>query len=67
TYNEKKCGTNCGEASQRWYHVPHSWLKPTGNLLVMFEELGGEFVTFCSIFSRIVLVRFGMMIIDSNY
>ncbi|XP_058743535.1 beta-galactosidase 1-like [Vicia villosa] len=42
TYNEKKCGTNCGEASQRWYHVPHSWLKPTGNLLVMFEELGGN-------------------------
>jgi hypothetical protein len=24
------------------YHVPHSWLKPTGNLLVVFEELGGD-------------------------
>ncbi|KAE8699435.1 putative RNA binding protein [Hibiscus syriacus] len=22
TFKEKKCGTNCGEASQRWYHVP---------------------------------------------
>ncbi|KAK7349245.1 hypothetical protein VNO77_06456 [Canavalia gladiata] len=42
TYNEKKCGSNCGEASQRWYHVPHSWLKPTGNLLVVFEEFGGD-------------------------
>ncbi|KAG6782092.1 hypothetical protein POTOM_011480 [Populus tomentosa] len=42
TYNEKKCSTNCGEASQRWYHVPQSWLKPTGNLLVVFEEWGGD-------------------------
>ncbi|KAJ1420300.1 Glycoside hydrolase, family 35 [Sesbania bispinosa] len=42
TYNEKKCRSNCGEASQRWYHVPHSWLKPTGNLLVVFEEMGGD-------------------------
>lgn len=23
------------------YHVPRSWLKPRGNLLVVFEELGG--------------------------
>ncbi|KAF5453009.1 hypothetical protein F2P56_027956 [Juglans regia] len=42
TYNEKKCLSNCGEASQRWYHVPRSWLKPTGNLLVVFEEWGGD-------------------------
>ncbi|KAA0051151.1 hypothetical protein IC582_008122 [Cucumis melo] len=42
TYNEKKCSSNCGEASQRWYHVPRSWLKPTGNLLVVFEEWGGD-------------------------
>ncbi|WVY99704.1 hypothetical protein V8G54_025774 [Vigna mungo] len=42
TYNENKCRSNCGEASQRWYHVPQSWLKPTGNLLVVFEELGGD-------------------------
>ncbi|KAK1371655.1 hypothetical protein POM88_037747 [Heracleum sosnowskyi] len=41
-FNEKKCQSNCGEASQRWYHVPRSWLKPTGNLLVLFEELGGN-------------------------
>ena len=24
------------------YHVPHSWLSPTGNLLVVFEESGGN-------------------------
>ena len=24
------------------YHVPRSWLKPTGNLLVVFEEWGGD-------------------------
>ncbi|XP_048139461.1 beta-galactosidase 1-like isoform X2 [Rhodamnia argentea] len=42
TYGEKKCLSNCGEASQRWYHVPRSWLNPTGNLLVIFEEWGGN-------------------------
>ncbi|KAJ8640959.1 hypothetical protein MRB53_017653 [Persea americana] len=42
TYSEKKCLTNCGESSQRWYHVPRSWLHNTGNLLVVFEELGGD-------------------------
>ena len=24
------------------YHVPRSWLKPSGNLLAVFEELGGD-------------------------
>ncbi|PKA59007.1 Beta-galactosidase [Apostasia shenzhenica] len=42
TYNENKCRNGCGEPSQRWYHVPRSWLKPTGNLLVVFEEWGGD-------------------------
>ncbi|CAL9104789.1 unnamed protein product [Musa textilis] len=42
TYNEKKCQTNCGEPSQKWYHVPRAWLNPTGNLLVVFEEWGGD-------------------------
>ncbi|KAM7471820.1 hypothetical protein LguiA_010003 [Lonicera macranthoides] len=41
-FDEKKCLSNCGESSQRWYHVPRSWLHPTGNLLVLFEELGGN-------------------------
>ncbi|XP_058206620.1 beta-galactosidase [Rhododendron vialii] len=42
TFNENKCQTNCGEPSQRWYHIPRSWLKPNGNLLVVFEEWGGD-------------------------
>lgn len=41
-HNEKNCTTNCGEPSQRWYHVPRSWLNPTNNLLVVFEEWGGD-------------------------
>ncbi|KAG6399557.1 hypothetical protein SASPL_141038 [Salvia splendens] len=31
-----------GKPTQRWYHLPRSWLKPTRNLLVLFEELGGD-------------------------
>ncbi|KAF2301046.1 hypothetical protein GH714_019578 [Hevea brasiliensis] len=42
TFSENKCLSNCGEASQRWYHVPRSWLNPTGNLLVLLEEWGGD-------------------------
>ncbi|KAG9132664.1 hypothetical protein Leryth_016707 [Lithospermum erythrorhizon] len=41
-YNENKCQTNCGQPSQKWYHVPRSWLKPSGNILVVFEEWGGD-------------------------
>ncbi|KAI3762803.1 hypothetical protein L1987_53244 [Smallanthus sonchifolius] len=36
-----KCQTGCGLPTQRWYHVPRSWLNPTRNLLVLFEEVGG--------------------------
>ncbi|XP_008793242.1 beta-galactosidase [Phoenix dactylifera] len=53
TYSEKKCQTNCGESSQTWYHVPRSWLNPTGNLLVVFEEWGGD-PTGISMVKRIV-------------
>ncbi|KAF9680473.1 hypothetical protein SADUNF_Sadunf06G0124700 [Salix dunnii] len=42
TFDDKKCRSNCGEPSQRWYHVPRSWLKPSGNLLAVFEEWGGD-------------------------
>ncbi|KAK4257779.1 hypothetical protein QN277_007322 [Acacia crassicarpa] len=41
-YTEYKCQTNCGEPSQRWYHVPRSWLNSSGNVLVVFEEWGGD-------------------------
>ncbi|KAJ9703598.1 hypothetical protein PVL29_005077 [Vitis rotundifolia] len=42
TYRPPKCQLGCGQPTQRWYHVPRSWLKPTQNLLVVFEELGGD-------------------------
>ncbi|KVH93961.1 beta-galactosidase-like [Cynara cardunculus var. scolymus] len=41
-YNENKCNRYCGDPSQRWYHVPRSWLRPSGNFLVIFEEWGGN-------------------------
>ncbi|CAG7892408.1 unnamed protein product, partial [Brassica rapa] len=40
-FTATKCLSNCGEASQRWYHVPRSWLKPQ-NVIVVFEEWGGD-------------------------
>ncbi|XP_009418404.2 beta-galactosidase 5-like [Musa acuminata AAA Group] len=42
TYRSPKCQSNCGQPTQRWYHVPRSWLQPTRNLLVIFEEVGGD-------------------------
>jgi hypothetical protein len=41
-YNSDKCTTNCGKPTQTRYHVPRSWLKPSSNLLVLFEETGGN-------------------------
>ncbi|XP_016496424.2 beta-galactosidase 10 isoform X1 [Nicotiana tabacum] len=41
-FNPDKCDTGCGEPTQRWYHVPRSWFKPSGNILVIFEETGGD-------------------------
>ncbi|MED6196943.1 Beta-galactosidase 16 [Stylosanthes scabra] len=31
-----------GDPSQKWYHIPRSFLKSTGNLLVLFEEETGN-------------------------
>ncbi|WJX88537.1 Beta-galactosidase 3 [Trifolium repens] len=42
SFRPEKCQLGCGQPTQRWYHVPRSWLKPTQNLLVIFEELGGD-------------------------
>ncbi|XP_042502283.1 beta-galactosidase 3-like [Macadamia integrifolia] len=42
TFRPLKCQSGCGQPTQRWYHVPRSWLKPTQNLLVLLEELGGD-------------------------
>ncbi|KAJ7978317.1 Beta-galactosidase [Quillaja saponaria] len=50
TFRPTKCQLGCGHPTQRWYHVPRSWLKPRQNLLVVFEEIGGDA-------SKIVLVK----------
>ncbi|XP_024931807.1 beta-galactosidase 9 isoform X2 [Ziziphus jujuba] len=41
-YHSDKCTTNCGKPTQTWYHVPRSWLQASNNLLVIFEETGGN-------------------------
>ncbi|XP_072963925.1 beta-galactosidase 15 isoform X2 [Typha angustifolia] len=41
-YNENKCTTNCGLPTQSWYHIPRAWLQESDNLLVIFEETGGD-------------------------
>ncbi|GLJ52389.1 hypothetical protein SUGI_1114380 [Cryptomeria japonica] len=41
-YGPDKCLRNCGKPSQTLYHVPRSWIRPTGNILVLFEEEGGD-------------------------
>ncbi|XP_058190728.1 beta-galactosidase 3-like [Rhododendron vialii] len=50
TFRPTKCQLGCGQPTQRWYHVPRSWLKPTHNQLVVFEELHGDV-------SKIALVK----------
>ncbi|KAK6936028.1 Glycoside hydrolase 35, catalytic domain [Dillenia turbinata] len=42
SFNSNKCLKNCGQPSQTMYHVPRSWLQPSGNTLVLFEESGGD-------------------------
>uniref|UniRef100_A0A5B6ZDD3 Beta-galactosidase n=1 Tax=Davidia involucrata TaxID=16924 RepID=A0A5B6ZDD3_DAVIN len=42
TFRPTKCQFGCGQSTQRWYHVPRSWLKPAQNLLIVFEEIGGD-------------------------
>ncbi|PQM35742.1 beta-galactosidase 3 [Prunus yedoensis var. nudiflora] len=50
TFRPKKCQFGCQHPTQQWYHVPRSFLKPSNNLLVVFEEIGGDV-------SRIGLVK----------
>ncbi|OMO93522.1 hypothetical protein COLO4_16850 [Corchorus olitorius] len=39
---QTRCVTNCGNPTQRWYHIPRSFLTPENNTLVLFEEIGGN-------------------------
>ncbi|KAK9950238.1 hypothetical protein M0R45_005739 [Rubus argutus] len=38
-FDPDKCNTGCGEPTQRWYHVPRSWFKPSGNVLDFWKSL----------------------------
>ncbi|KAK6236590.1 hypothetical protein SCA6_011927 [Theobroma cacao] len=43
SYRDNRCRTNCGDPSQRWYHIPRSFLNSNGaNKLILFEEIGGN-------------------------
>ncbi|KAL4190186.1 hypothetical protein AMTRI_Chr07g23390 [Amborella trichopoda] len=42
SYTSSKCQRNCGKPSQTLYHVPRAWTQPSGNTLVLFEEIGGD-------------------------
>ncbi|XP_043690636.1 beta-galactosidase 15 [Telopea speciosissima] len=50
-YSDSKCVTNCGKPSQRYYHVPRSFLHDDENTLVLFDEIGGNpsFINFKTI------------------
>ncbi|KAL3518368.1 hypothetical protein ACH5RR_020957 [Cinchona calisaya] len=41
-FDQNRCLKDCGKPSQLLYHVPRDWLKPSGNVLVLFEEEGGD-------------------------
>ncbi|KAF2287107.1 hypothetical protein GH714_038216 [Hevea brasiliensis] len=41
-YDNNKCVTNCGKPTQRWYHVPRSFMENDVNNLILFEEFGGN-------------------------
>ncbi|GAU22242.1 hypothetical protein TSUD_227780 [Trifolium subterraneum] len=43
-YGADKCLSGCGEPSQRYYHVPRSFLNndTNSNTLILFEEMGGS-------------------------
>ncbi|KAJ4827478.1 Beta-galactosidase 3 [Turnera subulata] len=42
TFRPVRCQFGCGQPTQKWYHIPRAWVKPTQNLLVLFEEIGGD-------------------------
>jgi len=41
-YSPSQCQMNCGLPSQRYYHVPEDWLQADNNIVVLFEEDGGN-------------------------
>ncbi|UJR18590.1 hypothetical protein I4U23_005497 [Adineta vaga] len=46
--------TNCQQPSQRYYHISSDWLKPTNNLLTVFEEIGASSPKSVGLVQRII-------------
>ncbi|CDP20353.1 unnamed protein product [Coffea canephora] len=42
TFDSNKCLEDCRKPSQILYHVPQDWLKPSGKVLVLFEQMRGD-------------------------
>ncbi|KAB2633957.1 beta-galactosidase 15 [Pyrus ussuriensis x Pyrus communis] len=42
SYDNKKYSFNCGNPTQRRYHVPRSFMQDGENTIVLFEEFGGN-------------------------
>ncbi|XP_044496487.1 beta-galactosidase 8-like [Mangifera indica] len=42
THYSSTCQKGCGQPAQTLYHIPRSWVHPGKNLLVLYEELGGD-------------------------
>lgn len=40
-YHTGNCMSNCAHPTQRWYHIPRSFLNNGENTLILFEEIGG--------------------------
>lgn len=36
------CLMDCNKPTQQYYHVPFDWLQQKDNLIVLFEEMGGN-------------------------
>ncbi|XP_043708583.1 beta-galactosidase-like [Telopea speciosissima] len=41
-FHDTNCMPDCGLPSQRWYHIPRSFLNEGDNTLILFEEMGGN-------------------------
>ena len=46
--------TQCNQPTQRYYHIPTDWIKPTNNLITIFEHLGTNQLNSVRILQRIV-------------
>jgi hypothetical protein len=46
---------NCGQPSQRYYHIPSDWLMAKNNLLTVFEDLGASSPGTVGLVQRIIV------------